>query len=169
MGGLGRVVPSPNPIPERPQEGPPPQPPPCRSLRRGPRPAEQARAEVEPRIPPGAWDGAGCRPALLLRALHRSWWDPLPVHGRRAGRNRDRAPYVRGRRALVPPVASVPSGVRVKGVAGGRLWEARVGRTCDRVALRPVPQGLLVRRLRNSSGASGKSQSIVRSSHGVSA
>ncbi|KAA8547938.1 hypothetical protein F0562_004367 [Nyssa sinensis] len=56
-----------------------------------------------------------------------------------------------GRRASVPLVASVSVGVRVKGVIGGRLWEACVGRTCDCFTLCAVSQGLLVRRLRDSS------------------
>lgn len=138
MGGLRRLFPSPHPIPFRPQKGPLPRPPRW-PLRPCPRPPQQARAEVEPRLPPRAWDGAGSRPALLLRAFHRQGRDPLPLHGRRAGGHRHGAAHVRGRRASLPPVASVPAGVRVAGVARCRVREARVGPTCHRLPLRSVP------------------------------
>ncbi|KAK6128851.1 hypothetical protein DH2020_037417 [Rehmannia glutinosa] len=82
------------------------------------RPADQARAAVEPGVPAGAWHGAGGGPAFLLRAVDRAGRVAVLVHGRRTGGGRDGGSHVRGRGAFVPSVAAVPAGVRVEGVAG---------------------------------------------------
>lgn len=127
-----------------------------RPLREGPRPAQQARAVVEPSVPASAWAGLGRGPVVLLRAVYREGWGSLPLHGWWVGGHRDGASNLRGRRAPVPPMAAVSAGVRFEGVAGSRVRKARMGRTCDRVTLCAVPQGLLVRRFRHTPCSSGQ-------------
>lgn len=158
VGGLGRLLSSPHQEPPRPQE--------ADSWTRATAPsvravweragsAKQARAAVEPSVSAGSWDGSGGGPAVLLRAVHREGWCAMSLHGRRAGGYSDGAENLRGRRPSVPPLAPVPAGVRVKRVAGGRVRETRVGRTCDRLPLRALHQGLLVRRFRHTPSSSG--------------
>lgn len=140
MGGLGRFFPAPykkSPRSFRNRR-------PSASERRRVGPAEQARAEVEPSVPAGAWDGAGGGPAVLLRAVDRPRRIAVLVHGRRIGGGGDGAAHVRGRRAFVPSVAAVPSGVRFERIAGRRMRETCVGPTRDCCSLFAVPQGLLV-------------------------
>ncbi|KAM2695643.1 hypothetical protein EV1_040119 [Malus domestica] len=93
------------------------------------------------------WDGVGRQLALLLRPLHWKKRDALPIHRQLISSNCDPAPHVRGRRAPVPLVGTVPAAVRVEGVSGGRLREARVGHMCDLFPLPSISQRFLVRRL----------------------
>lgn len=98
------------------------------AVRAGSGSEKQARAEVEPRAAPGAWGGAGDRPAVLLLAVDRKGGVAVLVHGRRAGGDGDGGAHVRGRRAPLARVAAVQAGVRIAGVAGGGVRETRVGR-----------------------------------------
>lgn len=118
-------------------------------------PEEQARAGVEPGVAFGAWGGAGNRPAVLLRAVDREGGVAVSVHGRGACGDGDGGADVRGRGAPDSRVAAVQACVRVEGVAGSWVREARVGRTCHRFPLPQILQGLLVRCLRHSSRAAG--------------
>lgn len=156
MGGLSRLIANPDKEPARKETQPGRRgPESVRSFRASAGPAQQAGPAVEPRVPAGARLGAGRGPAVLLRALHRPRRRAVPVHGRRAGGGGDGDPHVHGRGAPVPPVAAVPAGIRVEGVAGGGMREARVGRARGGVALRQVAQGVLVRRLRHTAGSTG--------------
>lgn len=113
-----------------------------------------AGTEVEPGAAAGARHGTGRRPALLLRAVHcragttggscRRGPGPLPLYGRWAGGDRDGGEDVLGRGTRHAYVAPVQAGLRVEGVAGGRLREARVGPAGHLPPLRPLLQGPLV-------------------------
>lgn len=70
-------------------------------------PKKQARATLEQSVLAGTWDGVGGGPVVLLRAVDRKRWGPVPLHGRRVGGHSDGAPDVRGRGAPLPPVAAV--------------------------------------------------------------
>lgn len=114
---------------------------------------------MEPGPAAGTRHGAGRRSALLLRAVDRregtaaargrgSRRRPcsrsLPVHGRKDGGGSDGGEDVPGRSARGAHVAPVQACLRVEGVAGGRVREARVGPEGHRPPLRPLLQGPLV-------------------------
>jgi hypothetical protein len=120
------------------------------------RPAEQARAAVEPVDPAGPGCGAGRGPALLLRAFRRPRRAPLPVHGRRFRRRRHRAPDLRRRGSPGPRAPPVPPRLRLTRVARRRVRQARVGRARHRRALRTLHQGTLVRPLRHPAHPAGQ-------------
>lgn len=111
MGGLSRFFLDSNSGQED-REGPV-QRPPLGAFRAGPGPEDQARAEVEPRVPTRPWDVPGSGSPLLLRHIHWRRGGTVPVHGRWAGGHRDGAADVCGRCALVSLVAAVQAGVRV--------------------------------------------------------
>lgn len=70
-------------------------------------PKKQARATMEQSVLAGTGDGVGGGPAVLLRAVDRKRWGPVPVHGRWTGGHSDGAADVRRRGAPLPPVAAV--------------------------------------------------------------
>lgn len=142
VGGLGRFFLAAHKEPGRPeaQRGPPP----LRPVLEGAGPTEQACAAVEPRFLVGAWLGVGGGPAVLLLSFDRPRRLAALVFGRRSGSGGDGAADGRRHRASLPSVAAVPACLRVEGVAGHWLRQARVGRTRRRGALYPIAQGLLV-------------------------
>lgn len=163
MGSLRRLFSCPNPGPPRPEEESRPVSVEVASpalvdgaLRTRPGPPQQARAETQPRVPSRTWHVVSSRSIVLLRPLHRQTGHPVFVHGRRVGGNRDRSSHVRGYSSFAPSVAPVQVGVRVKGIPRRRLRQTRVGRTCDRLSLRPVRKRILVRRFCDSPCSSGR-------------
>lgn len=118
---------------------------PQRSVRRSPRSQEQARAEVEPRVAPSSRDGLGGRSALLLRALHReNHRARVSLHGRRVRGCCNGCSHVPRRSSPLARVASVQTGLCLERVASSWVWEARLGSTRHRVALRSLSHWLLV-------------------------
>lgn len=79
----------------------------------------------------------------------------MPVHGRRDGGDRDGGAHVHGRGARAAHLAAAADGVRVEGVAGGWVREARVGSTRRGGALHAVAETVLVRRLRHPPDSAG--------------
>lgn len=142
MGGMCGIIAGPDTEPNRGED--PEFQRPFRAVRARSGSEEQARAGVEPRVAAGAWGGAGHRPVVFLRAVNRESGVAVLVHGRWACGDGDGGAHVCGCGAFAARVAAVQAGVRVEGVAGCWVWEARVGRTCHRFSLPAIVEGVLV-------------------------
>lgn len=130
---------------------------------------EEARAEVEQRIIDSAWDGLGGGSSVFLRAVGREGWNAVLVYGRRAGGDSGGGEDGGGCGARGARVAAVSNCLRVEGVHGGWVREARVGRESHCGSLYEVHERLLVRRLCYSPYSSGYISYITNQSiHDIS-
>lgn len=121
------------------------------------RPALCFRSKVEQSFVAGTWDCLGRRSSLLLRVFLVRWarWGLLCLLRWWAGTDCHGSSHVCWRRAFMPLVASVQVGLRVQGIACCRVWQTRVGRTCNCSSLCHVSHKILAWCFCHTSNSSG--------------